>query len=276
MMNNTALLVHACDRYELLYPAFSYFFSHNWDFNADCNYYFATEEKAIDIKGFRNIRSGKGEWADRLKYLLQEEIKEKYVIYFQEDMWLNGRTDALFFNQLIEQAELNNWQQVKLHSAPIYKTKPTDTFITGFNVALLDNKTSDYLMSHQVTFWNREFLVNQLHKGEHPWRNERKGTQRLKKLSPKIFHVDYFNENGNAPINQNRPGIQRSGYKTVSINGTFNDNINNYTPELKAAGLKEYAEKIEHNFIHQLVHDGKSRPKKTDIFKRLKNYIKGK
>lgn len=274
-MKNTALLVHSCDRYELLYKAFGYFFVQNWDFNASCNYYFATEDRAVEVDGFVNIRSGKGEWADRLKFLLQEKIKEKYVIYFQEDMWLNAKTDANVFNQLFELAEKNNWQQVKLHSAPIYKTKPTDVFIENFNVGLLDNAQSGFLMSHQVTLWNKEFLIRQLHKGEHPWRNERKGTQRLKKLSPEIFHADLFNENDNQPVNQNKPGIKRSGYYTVSINGTFNDNIKRYTPLLRAGGLNDYAEKIEYNFENQLVHDGQQKPKKTDPFKQLKNFLRG-
>jgi len=275
-MKNTALLVHACDRYEFLYKAFDFLFTQNWDFNTSCNYYFATEDKQVDIDGFLNIQSGKGEWADRLRFLLQEKIREKYVIYFQEDMWLNAKTDARFFNRLFELAEKNNWQQVKLHSAEIYKTTPTDIFIDGFNVGLVDNAQSDFLMSHQVTLWNREFLIRQLHKGEHPWRNERKGTKRLKKLSPEIFHIDYFNENGNEPVNQNEPGIHRSGYFTVSTNGTFNENVKGYTPLLRAGGLNDYADKIEYNFAHQLVHDGKQRPKKTDIFKRIKNFVQGK
>lgn len=274
-MNNTALLVHACDRYELLYKGFSYFFSKNWDFNAGCNCYFATEEKEVSIEGFENIRSGKGEWADRLRFLLQEKIKEKYVIYFQEDMWLTGKTDAGFFNRLFQLAEENNWQQVKLHSADIYKTHPTDIYINGFNVARVDNEQSDFLMSHQVTLWNREFLVKQLHKGEHPWRNERKGTKRLKQLSPEIFHIDYFEENGNKAINHNKQPVSRSGYYTVSLNGTFNDNIKQYIPELLTSD-EQYARKLEHNFIHQLVHDGLHRPKKTDMFKRIKNWIQDK
>ncbi|RYG49021.1 MAG: hypothetical protein EOO01_12880, partial [Chitinophagaceae bacterium] len=151
--NDTALLVHACDRYELLYKGFSYFFSKYWDFNTHCRTYFATEEKTADVTGFENIRSGKGEWADRLRFLLEEKITEKYVIYFQEDMWLTAKTDAGFFNELFEQVKEHGWQQVKLHSAPIYKTHPTNFNIDGFNVALLDNQASNYLMSHQVTLW---------------------------------------------------------------------------------------------------------------------------
>ncbi len=274
-MKNTALLVHACDRYELLYKGFSYFFSKYWDFNAECNCYFATEEKNVSIEGFENIKSGKGEWADRLRFLLQEKIKEKYVIYFQEDMWLTEKTDAGFFSQLFELVERNNWQQVKLHSADIYKTHPTDIYINGFNVARIDNERSDFLMSHQVTLWNKEFLIKQLYKGEHPWRNERKGTNRLKQLSPEIFHIDYFEENGNKEINHNKQPVSGSGYYTVSLNGSFNDNIKRYIPELLTDD-EQYAKKLEHNYTHQLVHDGRQRPKKTDMFKRIKNWIQDK
>jgi hypothetical protein len=271
-MKSTALLVHTCDRYGLLYKGFSYFFSKYWDFNAACNYYFATEEKKVSVDGFVNIQTGKREWADRLLFLLREKIKEKYVIYFQEDMWLTGKTDARFFNRLFELTEKKNWQQVKLHSAGIYKTHPTDIYIDGFNVARIDNKESDFLMSHQVTLWNKEFLQQQLHKGEHPWRNERKATKRLKQLSPEIFHIDYFEENGNGEINLNRQPVERSSYYTVSANGSFNDNIRRYIPELLTSD-ELYAKKLEYNYTHQLVHDGQQRPRKTDIFKRIKNWI---
>lgn len=187
-------------------------------------------------------------------------------------MWLTGKTDARFFNRLFELTEKKNWQQVKLHSAGIYKTHPTDIYIDGFNVARIDNKESDFLMSHQVTLWNKEFLQQQLHKGEHPWRNERKATKRLKQLSPEIFHIDYFEENGNREINLNRQPVERSSYYTVSANGSFNDNIRRYISELLASD-ELYAKKLEYNYTHQLVHDGQQRPRKTDIFKRIKNWI---
>jgi hypothetical protein len=175
--NNVALLVHSCDRYEFLFKGFEIFFSKYWHFSTDCNYYFATEEKKVTINNFENIQSGKGEWADRLKILLEERIKEEYILYFQEDMWLNKKTNALFFNQLFELAKKNNWQQVKLHSSEVYKTISTDQFIEEFQITKVDNANSGFIMSHQVTLWNKSFLIKQLLKNEHPWRNERKGTQ---------------------------------------------------------------------------------------------------
>jgi hypothetical protein len=274
---NIALIVHSCDRYELLYKGFDFFFSKYWDFGIECNYYFATEEKTATINGFENVRSGKGEWADRLAFLLKEKISEKYVLYFQEDMWLNKEVNARFFNQLFELTLKNNWQQVKLHSSEVYNTIATDYFIEGFQLSKIDNKTSDFLMSHQVTLWNKDFLLKQLYKKEHPWRNERNGTKRLKKLNPEIFHIDYFAENGKKEINKNVNPILRSEYQTVSINAALNSNIEAYIKELMNGNIEHqnYALKLEENYRNNLTHDGKPQPRKVGIFKRAKNWLRG-
>jgi len=275
---DVALLVHSCDRYELLYKGFEFFFSKNWDSKINCNLYFATEEKKVLINGFKNIQSGKGEWADRLAILLKEKISEKYILYIQEDMWLNKKVNADFFNQLFELAENNNWQQVKLHSSGVYKTIATNSFIEGFNIAKIDNAKYDFLMSHQITLWNKDFLLKQLHKKEHPWRNERKATKRLKKINPEIYHIDYFAENGHNEINQNNNPVLRSEYQTISVNGVLNCNVEWYIKELKTEGInfKEYASKLEYNYKNNLTHDGNQKPRKVDIFKRTKNWLLGK
>lgn len=274
---NTALLVHSCDRYELLYKGFAFFFSKYWEAGVHCNYYFATEEKTVTVPGFTNIRSGKGEWSDRLAVLLKQ-IPEQYVLYFQEDMWLNKKTNAAFFNEVIERAVQNDWKQVKLHSSEVYKTQPTGLNIEGFTVARLDNAASDFLMSHQVTLWNKDFLLAQLPKNEHPWRNERKATARLKKRNPEIFQVDYFAENGKPAINQNPDPHTRSEYQTISMNSTLNNNVEPFIDELLHgdANDRTYAMQLQHNYTHKLTHDGRERPRKEDVFKKVKNWFKQK
>ncbi|MDN3585833.1 hypothetical protein QWY86_04085 [Pedobacter aquatilis] len=272
--NNVALLVHACDRYEFLYKGFDYAFSKNWDFKVPCNHYFATEVKDAKVKGFTNIKSGKGEWADRLATLLGN-IDEEYILYFQEDMWLSKPVSAKFFTELFQLATGNNWQQVKLHSSDVYKTNQTDTFIEGFNVAEVNNKASNFLMSHQITLWKKDFLLAQLHKKEHPWRNERKGTIRLKKLNPLIHHIDYFAENGAAAINTNKETVKRSEYYAVSFNSTLNFNAVQFINELKSGSKEEqcYAAELQNHYDNDLTHDGKPKPKKVDLFKKFKTWF---
>lgn len=272
--NKAALLVHSCDRYEFLYKGFEFFFSNHWDFSIPCSYYFGTEEKKVTIRGFQNIRSGKGQWSDRLLELLKE-IPEEYILYFQEDMWLTRDVNPQFFTKLFEFTLQNDWQQVKLHSSEVYKTKPTSLYIEGLNIAKINNASSEFLMSHQVTLWNKKFLSEQLHKNEHPWRNERRGTKRLKKLNPVIFHADYFAENGKPEINTNAHEVKRSEYHTISINGTLNSNVLPFITILSNGNTdeKEYAEKLRFHFERQLTHDGKPKPRKEDIFKKVKKWI---
>ncbi len=274
--NNTALLLHSCDRYEFLFKGFEHFFEKHWSFTIPCNYYFATEEKEVTVKGFKNILSGKGEWTNRLAFLLREKIKEDYILYFQEDMWLDKDVNSAFFTELFQQAYQNNWKQVKLHSSEVYKTTATPINIEGFNVAKVNNATSGYLMSHQVTLWNKKFLLAQLLKKEHPWRNERKGTKRLKQLDPEIFHIDYFAENGKPAINANNNPVGRSEYHTISVNGMLDASVLPYINKLCRGneGDKKYAEQLEHHYTNKLTHDGKPKPRKEDIFKKLKNWVR--
>jgi len=271
---NVSLLVHACDRYEFLFTGFQHFFNKYWNPTINCEYYFATEEKWANIQGFKNVQSGKGEWSNRLKYLLTEKITSPYVLYFQEDMWLNKPVNPAFFNELFLLAVKNNWKQVKLHSSEVYCTQPGSIHIEGLNVARLDNKASGYLMSHQVSLWNKQFLIEQLHKNEHPWRNERRGTKRLKKLNPEILHIDYFAENGKPAINKNSNNSLRSEYQTISLNGMLNHNIIPFIEELKHDQKFTYAHELDFHYKNELTHDGKPRPKKENIFKKIKNTLK--
>jgi hypothetical protein len=280
-MNSTdkkiALLVHSCDRYKLLYKGFEYFFLKHWDFNASCNYYFATEEENVSIQGFTNIHSGKGEWSNRLAKLLRDDIKEDYILYFQEDMWLNKNTNGAIFNQLFDLSIQNNWKQVKLESSSVYHTVATPHTIEGFTIAQLDNQASGFLMSHQVGLWEKQHLLAQLKKDEHPWRNERKGTKRLKKLNIPIYHVDAFAENGAPPINNNSGPIGRSEYHTVSMNGMLNDRVMPYIDILLAdtGDNKAYGEKLQYHYNNKLTHDGKPKPRKEDIFRKIKRWVTG-
>ncbi len=275
--NKIALLVHSCDRYALLYPGFEAFFRRYWDFTIPCNLYFATEEITVTIDGFKNIKSGKGQWTDRLSRLLKHHIKEEYVLYMQEDMWLNKDVNPRFFKQLFDVVVANDWKQVKLHSSEVYTTKATPHFIEGFNITVVDNERSGYLMSHQITLWNKTFFLEQLPPDEHPWRNERKGTKRLRKKNPVIYHTDCFAENGKPEINKNNKPVQRSEYYAISANSLLSNTILPFIKELqKNNAQKAYAQQLEHHYTHLLTHDGKAKPRKDDIFKKIKNWFQKK
>jgi hypothetical protein len=275
--NKVGLIVHACDRYELLYKGFEHFFHQHWDFSIATSNYFATEEKTANVKGFTNIKSGKGAWADRLKILLEEKVEEEYILYLQEDMWFTKSVDGAFINEVIEYALTNEIDCLKLHSSEVYQTNPTGVEFQGLSLGELDNEKSGFLMSHQITIWKKSFLIQQLHKNEHPWRNERKATKRLKKLNPAIYQIDYFAENEKGEVNHNKRSEIRSAYYTVSVNGMLGVNYNQFLSNTYSdPATAEYFSKLNHNFANQITHDGLAKPKKQDIFNKMKKLVKSK
>lgn len=257
-----ALLVHSCDRYELLYKGFEFFFNKFWDFSIPMKYYFATEEKDVIIKNFKTIKSGKGQWSDRLMYLLKEKIKEDYVLYFQEDMWLCKPISGSFFETLFNVVKNHNWKIVKLHDREDYVATAQKLKIAGFSSFLIDASRSKYLMSHQVTLWEKSTLIDQLNQNEHPWRNERNATKRLRKKNIPIVLVRYFFERSCSKQCENF--LLAGEYESVSVNGLLDNNSTIFIKELQQEE-REYSNLLLNHFTNRLTHDGLSRPRKEDI-----------
>lgn len=128
-------------------------------------------------------------------------------------------------------------------------------------------------MSHQITLWNNSYLLSQLPDNEHPWRNERRGSKRLLKSDVPIYQIDLFAENGKGSINDNIDDSLRSAYTTVSVNACLQPTARTFLEEMKMQE-PDYVGKLEFNISNQPVHDGQSKPRKTDIIKRIKNLLK--
>ncbi len=268
--------MHACDRYELLFKGFEHFFKKCWPQTERINFYFFTENLHYDSALFKNIKTGKAEWSDRLRVGL-EQLAEPLVIYLQEDMWFNQPVNEKILDEVLDFAIAEGLLLLKLHSSEVYQTHPIRKIIGGLQVAKLDNGASKYLMSHQPSIWNREFLVSQLLKNEHPWRNERKATKRMRKLDPPLYQIDLLAENGKPAINSNVSDELRSEYQSVSVNGMLHDNSLPFIKELINSGdpeLRGYGGRLQHNFLNQVTHDGLPKPKKSGVLKKCFSFLR--
>ncbi len=85
----------------------------------------------------------------------------------------------------------HNLKLLKLYTAADYQYQNILAEIAGFPAYQLD-KQSGFLMSHQLTIWNKAFLIEQLRNNEHTWRNEQRGTKRLRKSKETIATIPYF------------------------------------------------------------------------------------
>ena len=86
-------------------------------------------------------------------------------------------------------------------------------------------------------------------------------------------------ENGQQPINNNGKLLKPGRYYTVSENAQLNDYVLPFIDGLKSAeqeGMAGYALELEFNFENNLTHDGQSKPRKEDIFKKIKNLFTSK
>ena len=269
---NVAVLIFACDRYELLFKGFDYFFNENWDHTILLKKYFTTEHKELKIKGYTNLKSGDGAWSDRLKIVLNQ-IDEDYIIFMQEDMWLNKKIPEGVLHQILSYVTENELKLVKLHSSDVYRTNELNTNFSGFKLSEVIKKDSNFLMSHQVSIWSKDFLKKQLKKNEHPWRNERLGSKRLKKSTDSIFQIDLLSENENKPINQNDKKVTPGGYSTISLNACIHPKAEFFISKLKDV-LPEYAQRLDYNMQNKITHDGKEGLRKDDFIKKIKNKIR--
>jgi len=266
--------VHACDRYRILFQGFEYFFERHWPDLENIHLYFLTEEIDHPSNRFTNLKTGKAEWSVRLRVGLQQ-LSEPLVIYFQEDMWFTRSVDKNVLSKVLDFASAQNLRLLKLHSAGVYQTRPTGKVIRGLAISQLDNSASNYLMSHQPSLWNREFLLAQLTRREHPWRHEKAGTKRLKKLNLSLHQIDLLAQNGHAPINDNPSDAFRGEYHSISVNGMLNKNALPFIEELMKSAdpaISAYGQRLQHNFTHQLTHDGLPRPKKPRFWKRVVSF----
>jgi hypothetical protein len=252
-----ALVVHACDRYQFLFQGFHYFFQKYWGKNLPFPCYFLTEELDIQLPGFKVLKTGKGEWSQRLKKGL-EQISQSTILFLQEDFWfyqqVNIETIKFFFDYHHEQ----QLSILKLHRCLDYKILELTAVVAGHSAAKLDQKKSSYLMGHQVSLWNKSKFLQQLNFNEHPWRNERDGTKRIRAdHSYKIELIEYFNNNQHPLI---IPSLNQeySAYFTISDRACLNHYAQFFIDELeKDNNMKDYLEQMKKHLSGKLTHDGK-------------------
>jgi hypothetical protein len=182
---NLSVLVHTFDGYQHLWKGCV----QSWQKTIaaeSCDFYFGTDIEFVPgfIDGFMVIYSGRGEWSDRLRKLI-EQIPTDYIFYFQEDHWLTGH--GPIFSDLVRM--MDEKQLLRLQVSPVNQFYS----LTGSELPIFFHKSSKYLVSHQPSIWRKDFLLSCLEPGENPWVNEYEGTKRLQKreISGKIAIYPY-------------------------------------------------------------------------------------
>ena len=170
---NFCLLVHTFEKYHHLWPGYFKHFRDNWGLQYPESFWGTDIEqpchKSTIPKPFKPVYSGEGEWSDRLKRLLVQ-IPYDYVFYMQEDMYPMKNPNLGILCSFMTSMNL-----LRLQVSPVVQFYS----LYGSMSPLLFHHSSKYLVSHQPSFWKKDFLMSCLEKNESPWIHEYEGTKRL-------------------------------------------------------------------------------------------------
>jgi hypothetical protein len=120
-------------------------------------------------------------WASNLKSALNG-INTKYIIYLQDDYWIDKKVNQPYIAELISMFEKDKWDYFRL--VPIPKA---DSRISNNNIYGKTTSKVKYQVGLQAAIWRKDFLNNLLINGESGWDFESYSRTRLKSKNVKSF-----------------------------------------------------------------------------------------
>ena len=193
-MQNTAIVIQTCDKYEFLWQGWYYYFMKYWDDEIPCEIYFCTEQ--INPKWDHGLRPlfpyivhvGMGEWGERLLRILNNLPNNiDTVFYMQEDFWLHRTLPKKVFESRLKM--FRDWDMDAYRcciSSKHFK-------FVGKYPPQLFAIDSPYLLTHQASFWKRNFFQDCVLPHETAWENEKRGTERIMKAGNHRIYFAPFN-----------------------------------------------------------------------------------
>jgi hypothetical protein len=180
--SQVTVLVNSTDSFEETWYPFFKLFTTFWP---DCPYpvVLNCETKTFSYPGI-NIRCshigrgwegpGRIPWSDCLIRCLQQ-IDSEYVLYLQDDYFINGPVDQATLEEFIDVMESRHVPHVRLLELAVdagHRQSPLHPLLWEIDEA------ANYRVSLQAGLWRRECLLSYLEPGESAWEFERAGTRR--------------------------------------------------------------------------------------------------
>lgn len=189
-MKNVAIVIQTCDKYEFLWEGWLYYFQKYWDFNILSRIFFCTEEKIfprdLDHPEIVRLIVNQGQWGERLLWILDALPNEiDTIFYMQEDFWLHRTLPAHVF-----QSRYETFKKWDMNAYRCCANSKHFKFVGKYPPRLYA-PDSPYLITHQASFWKKDFLQSCVLPHEDPWENEKKGTRRLLGTDHKIYFAPY-------------------------------------------------------------------------------------
>jgi hypothetical protein len=173
--------------------------------------YFLSEEKEPSfVKEINHIKTGYGEWGERLIRGLSQ-IDSELIIYMQEDFWA---VDTLVMtDEFLKLFKKHNMGKLQISEMlNLYSCNKIDDNLYKFK------NNSDYTHNHQFSLWDKNYFISNIKPNENPWDNELLGTMRINKQQHDLF---IFNKKWYTTVSR-KGNLMDRGFKILEEN-----NINN-------------------------------------------------
>jgi hypothetical protein len=183
-INDIPIVLHTIDSYSKFWDTW-YFLFKKYCINHGPIYFLSEEKEPSFVKEINHIKTGYGEWGERLIRGLSQ-INSELIIYMQEDFW--GK-DKLILND----THLDLFYEFKMDQLHI-KGIPPPNMISVSKVK--DNlfrltQNSQYTHNHQFGILKKDKFLSNILPNENPWDNEINGTKRLNKTNHNVYLLDY-------------------------------------------------------------------------------------
>jgi len=182
-MSLVTVLISSFDGYSECWGPVCHGFKKYWP---DCPYPVLlmtnTKDHPDDMVKVLKVGGGR-DWSGRMITAL-ERIETPYVMYFQEDYWINAPVDTPKITSYVDLMERHGLNYVRLLSKPL----PDRDYEHDPRLGVLATD-AEYRTSVQITFWRREVLRDLLRPGESVWQFELNGTERSRKYGDSFVSI---------------------------------------------------------------------------------------
>ncbi|MBE9209864.1 hypothetical protein IQ244_25885 [Nostoc sp. LEGE 06077] len=230
-MNNLSqltILVNSTDSFEDCWQPFFQLFSIYWP---NCPYpiILNTETKTFSYPGL-NIQcsqigldkpSTKLSWSDCLIRCL-DKIKTKYVLYLQEDYFINDYVNTDLINDFLQIMEHEECSHIRLMEIVGNRNEPYQK-LSKYPLLWELRQKCNYRISLQAGIWVKDRLRFYLKPEESGWEFERWGSIRASKEADKFYcqSLDYFNRQNKFIIPYSLTGIVRGKWLEEAVVDLF-------------------------------------------------------
>jgi len=252
LRSNLTVLVNSTDTFSDCWPPFFQLFKRYWP-SCPCPIVLNTETKDFADAGLQltcskvqaNDPPGSPRlpWSDCLIRCL-DQVRTPYVLYLQEDYFLNGPVDQVFVEECVDVMARHDVPHIRLMEVDIRaRYHKTDVHPLLWKI----DQRANYRISLQAGLWSVATLKELLEPGESGWAFERHGSVRAM-ARPDLFlcqSFDHFNEQGRYPVPYQPTGIVRGKWYAPAVVKLFAEN--GITVDFGRRGF--YRESLARKFI---------------------------